>query len=362
MPKIYIAGAHSRGITTGYYLKYLDSSVEILAYLYDNDEDNTTEIDGIPVLKINDNSKLDVDATVYVGTRGVNQSHLIKTLQACGMTHIIPVDVRFDMELRNRFLEKWYQSHNRKYDKIYAYEADEETSMVSVSKNATIYVANSIFDKSLTTSYKFSEYEKLIQVGTALTGQRMDVSFFDNDGENISDKNKQFCELTALYWIWKNAKEDVVGLVHYRRHFILPENWLSYMATNDIDVILPVPLYVHPNLESNYRSRHIGEFWDEMMEYLKQNQSEEYEKAKDFFNSTGLYSPCNMVIARKDVFDELCGWLFPILFYVAEKCGTVDDNYQNRYPGFISERLITYFFEQHRDKYKIVYADKNFLE
>ncbi|SET12449.1 protein of unknown function [Pseudobutyrivibrio sp. C4] len=362
MPKIYIAGVHSRAITTGYYLKYLDPEMEILAYLYDDDEDNPSEVDGIPVLKIAAESNLDIDVPVYLGMRGVNQEHITRTLQACGMKHIIPVDVKLDMELRNRYLTQYFAERNRIYDKIYDYDTDEDTSTSTDIKESTIYVANSAFDKTLKSPYKFAESEKIIQVGSALTDERIDASFFDNTGDNISEKNKQFCELTALYWIWKNAKEDVVGLVHYRRHFILPENWLSYMATNDIDVILPVPLYVHPNLELNYRSRHIGEFWDEMMEYLKQNQSEEYEKAKDFFNSTGLYSPCNMVIARKDVFDELCGWLFPILFYVAEKCGTVDDNYQNRYPGFISERLITYFFEQHRDKYKIVYADKNFLE
>ena len=53
--------------------------------------------------------------------------------------------------------------------------------------------------------------------------------------------------------------------------------------------------------------------------------------------------------------------MFPILFAVAEKGGILEDNYQNRYPGFISERLITYFFDKRRDKYKVVYADKNFL-
>ena len=68
------------------------------------------------------------------------------------------------------------------------------------------------------------------------------------------------------------------------------------------------------------------------------------------------------MIARKQVFDELCEWLFPIIFYVSEKGGIEEDNYQNRYPGFISERLITYFFEKNREKYKVVYADKNFLE
>lgn len=59
----------------------------------------------------------------------------------------------------------------------------------------------------------------MIQVGTALTSQTINADYFDNEGCNISDKNKQYCELTGLYWIWKHAKEDYIGLAHYRRHF-----------------------------------------------------------------------------------------------------------------------------------------------
>ncbi len=185
---------------------------------------------------------------------------------------------------------------------------------------------------------------------------------FEKNGiDNISCKNKQFCELTALYWIWKNVIDDIVGLVHYRRHFILPDNWVNIMCENEIDVILPVPLYVHPNLEDNYKGRHIAPNWENMLTYFKDNRPDEYDEVRNFFKSTSLYSPCNMIIAKKQVYDDMCSWLFPILFYVADKGGVVEDNYQNRYPGFISERLITYFFEKNRDKYKVVYADKNFL-
>lgn len=43
----------------------------------------------------------------------------------------------------------------------------------------------------------------------------------DNEGENISEKNPYYSELTAVFWAWKNLKADYIGLVHYRRHFCL---------------------------------------------------------------------------------------------------------------------------------------------
>lgn len=233
--------------------------------------------------------------------------------------------------------------------------------MKTEKKAGRIYVANSIYDKPLQSEYCLTADEVILQVGAALTDRRLfEGVITDCQGDNISNKNRQFCELTGLYWIWKHAREDYIGLVHYRRHFILPHDWIQRMEDNELDVILPVPLYVAPSIAENYKSRHIASDWDFLMEYFKIFLLEEYESAKDFFDGN-LYSPCNMLIARRDVLDKLCTWLFPILDAVVKNGGIKEDDYMNRYPGFIAERLITYFFEGRKVGYRVAYANKNFL-
>ena len=58
-----------------------------------------------------------------------------------------------------------------------------------------------------------------IQVGKALSSVDLGITG-DDTGDNISGKNPSYCELTGLYWAWKNLKDtDVIGLCHYRRYF-----------------------------------------------------------------------------------------------------------------------------------------------
>ncbi len=118
--KLYIAGAHSRSRTLKSYLNYLYPDVEVLAYLVSEElqDENPDFIDGIPVFPIvygKQKQAVDKDSPVYLGTRGINHSKLMKELSAAGFSEIIPVTVDMDMELRNAYMEKWYREQGREF-------------------------------------------------------------------------------------------------------------------------------------------------------------------------------------------------------------------------------------------------------
>ena len=371
--KIYIFGAHSRAQTLAAYLCFLDEDIHIEAYFYDNDEKNPENIGEIPVFKVNGTMdinalNLSLDYPVYIGTRGIFHKKITEMLTEIGFKVIYPVTVEMDLMLRNQYLEKYYSSIGREFiklDKLQEFPVSAFKDSEVINKiSASVYTVKSPFDRPLQQEYSIASYEKEIYVGAVFAENSLPLlpknALRDNEGENISEKNKQFCELTALYWIWKHAREDILGLVHYRRHFLFPKNWKECMLNNQVDVILPVPLYVAPTVEENFKSRHDPSDWEFMMQYLKDNFPENYQAACRFFKGN-LYAPCNMFVMKRDVLDALCSWLFPILFKVAEHGGEKDNSYLNRYPGFISERLISLYFEINREKFKLVYADKNFL-
>ncbi|MBR1702176.1 MAG: DUF4422 domain-containing protein [Lachnospiraceae bacterium] len=366
--KLYIFGAHSRARTLKEYIENVYPDTKVQAFLVDNDEPNPAEADGIPVIHLDERGeqnaldRLDRSFPVYLGMKSVNHGQPTSHLKKLGFEKIIPMTVEMDTELRNRYLFKVFHEAGEAFLKLESF-GGMSSAVVSdeLAKRMRIYVASSVFDGQLKEAHSFHDFEQVIQVGCALTDKRLVNAVYDNNGESISEKNAQFCELTALYWIWKNAKDDYAGLEHYRRFFVLPEDIVDVMERNEIGVILPVPLYVAPNVAENYRSRHVEKVWNDMMDILQERHPEDGKAAETFF-AQGLYSPCNMLIARKDIYDGMCEWMFPILFEVVKRNGTQTDRYQNRYPGFLSERLMSFYFWRHRADIKLVYADKVFLQ
>lgn len=366
----YIFGAHSRGQTMGVYLKKLHDDWNNLGYLYDDDQINPETVRGVPVFKIQGEQEIDVSATVYIATRGGSFAHVKEVLEEYGFSpdNIMPVDVELDSRLRNEFVPEYFREQKREFIRL-----ENELDLCgnapeSAARNvdAKIYVVRSAADSEIMSVVPLCDDESFIQAGRALSDTALsECDYYDNTGDNISTQNKQMCELTAMYWIWKNvicAKIDVVGLEHYRRRFILPKNWKNAFVFDKADAILPVPLFVNPSIMGNYVDRHERKPWNSMMANLKEiHGADIYEDAGRFFENTGCYSPCNMMIARSDVFAKACEFVFPVIFAVMKDVGTINDSYQNRYPGFLAERLFTYFFFRNSDKYRICFADKSFL-
>ena len=223
----------------------------------------------------------------------------------------------------------------------------------------------------------------------------------DDTGDNISEKNPTYCELTGLYWIWKNVKapeDEITGLVHYRRFFTDEAGYKEYKKSGRLpeitngkkgefdlaenEVILPKRYITLSTLRGSYKRCHdIGDLdvVREAMEKTCPGYIKTFEKVLS--HHKGYYF--NMVICRRKVLDSYCEWLFPLMSEIEramesrtqgpmppadetntgnETSGTVAENpygipdapahkdsknalYQSRVYGFIAERLLQVWVE-----------------
>lgn len=177
----------------------------------------------------------------------------------------------------------------------------------------------------------------------------------DNTGDNISDKNSSYCELTGMYWLWKNVSCDVIGICHYRRYFIKDE---AIIDKQDIEALLDKYEIIVPecgcvkekDLWNDYDKKHfISDM--EICRIVIEQKHPEYVKAFDVVMSGMLFSTGNMWITKKHIFDRYCGWLFDILFEVERRIDiTGYDEYQTRVMGFLSERLFRVWLMMQNEK------------
>ena len=202
---------------------------------------------------------------------------------------------------------------------------------------------------------------KLISVGDANYKNLSGIC--DNTEENISEKNKNYCELTALYWIWKN--DDVSqykGLCHYRRFFtksifsqkekyFLNSNDIKKYFNNQIDVILPEKQYFIRTATENYTRCGYRKDLAITRNVLKEKYPEYLDSFDKVMNGNWSYLT-NMLIAKTTIFDEYCNWLFDILFEVEKKTDISNYTVQEaRIYGYISERLLTVWVMKNCHKY-----------
>lgn len=185
-----------------------------------------------------------------------------------------------------------------------------------------------------------------VQVGAA--GKETIPGFQrDDEGENISAKNPNYCELTALYWAWKNLDADYVGLAHYRRHFAGSgeRGVVSGGETCELLDRSPVILPRKRNYFVETVGAHYGHTFDPNHLDIVRTCLEEYDPAAVPFLDAYLAERSghvwNMMVMRRDVMDAWCSWLFPLLEKVE---GRIDFKgltpFEQRVMGRLSERLL----------------------
>ena len=179
-----------------------------------------------------------------------------------------------------------------------------------------------------------------------------DLGFIrDDNGDNISSKNSSYCELTGLYWAWKNSDADITGLCHYRRylsHRPLDAKLHRMLSADDIrkilqrkDIILPRKVHLgRKNVYEHYCAAHYEKDLLTTREAIEKLYPEYLEDFDACMKAKKTYQ-CNMFIASKELADEYCSWLFGVLAYVEGHTDISEyDKVQGRIYGYLGERLI----------------------
>ena len=196
---------------------------------------------------------------------------------------------------------------------------------------------------------------------------KQDIGFIgDNTGDNISEKNATFCELTGLYWAWKNLEADYTGLVHYRRYFtrrevrnidkkkaqiLGREEWEKILTACPVVVADKRNYYIETN-RSHYNHAHPAIGLDETERIILEKYPE-YSAAFTKVMSRTWAHMFNMFVMRRDLFDAYCRWLFDILFELEKRLDISSfDAYNRRVFGFVGERLLDVWLEKNQIPYK----------
>lgn len=198
----------------------------------------------------------------------------------------------------------------------------------------------------------------------------------DDTGDNISLKNESFCELTALYWAWKNLENtDIIGLCHYRRyflnrHFLFGSRFYIFKSLNVCkkeildeekirrylnyyDIIVASPKVCPYNLrrEFSYMLNSIDyKIMREVVADLYPEYIPSFDKIMYYGNK---YSPYNMLVTSWEIFTDYSKWLFDILFEVEKRVHIESyTGYYSRLYGYMSERLLNIYLEKRQLKSK----------
>ncbi|MFH1880915.1 MAG: DUF4422 domain-containing protein [Bacillota bacterium] len=185
----------------------------------------------------------------------------------------------------------------------------------------------------------------------------------DDTGDHISERNAGYCELTGLYWAWKNCRAQVIGLVHYRRYLgrcgCAGNPWKRILARGDVEKLLQTADVILPKarnyfIETNY-SHYANAHHEKDLLASRECIGELYPDYLLDFDSVMQKTKghrLNMMIMEKAMLDQYCEWLFSLLFLLEDKIDIANyDSYNKRTFGFIGERLLDVWLTHHQIRF-----------
>lgn len=342
-------------------------------------DENPLEIDGIPVKRLSEwrrercaaqvNGISNVSASIIypvnylVVAPEIHHSAIIESLHSLQIKD--SQICLFTGELENQLMEAYYSSLAdystvSRLTEVHGYQPER---FLHDTANIQIFQAKCHVDRSLQHPVQPPSYVYPIQVGADLTDQIIS-KLRDNTGENISNKNRNYCELTATYYAWKNSMAAYKGLCHYRRIFEIDDEQMQILMErqNDWDVILPYPSVHYPDISAQH-IRYIRENdWKAMLQALEEVAPEYFEAYQGLIkNGEKYFFNFNMLIARAEIFDDYCRFLFAVLERAEAFVTPKGWERADRFAGYMGENLTTFYFLKNRSKLKIVYAGKRWL-
>lgn len=252
-----------------------------------------------------------------------------------------------------------------------------------------------------------------IHVGKSLSDADLGI-IGDDTGDNISYLNPYYCEMTAMYYVWKNIKADYKGLCHYRRFFTFKgESLMSIIITKCAVILTKTYSLIKPSI--NFTSVHsrflsyeksqnvINEQEFQFADYLKKNSvdiictkkanlstrnveqhfsmligmkcmatldnlmkdNQRYYQIYKKLLKGHKYTYGNMVLMKNQYFEEYCNFIFPIMQqHHALMCGTLNEinPTYSRVTGYVAEILTATYIASLENVCSIKYLNTYFIE
>ena len=389
--RIYIYGAHAIASDFLQYLKLLGADNKVHSFLVTDMRGNPDMISEIPVLSIDDVS--DTDASVVIATPEKFFGEIRYALCKRGFSSLLFLGNEGLSAITNPIV---IEDLNRSYPELCAKQSDNEyicidmmvggkkvkyiplTNLVLDDRSrqvlarvdadpATFYATNNdeikvyVVTQNVGERDSYKSWERPIIAGSVHLDYALAEEYGDHIGDNISAKNSTYAEMTGVYWVWKNDRHRYKGICHYRRRYILDDFVMCAIGHGDVDAILTTPRLILPSVaEWIERTSSLSEECMEIIEETVAGRSAtEGQLFSDFLRGNKLY-PNNMVIAKSEVYDKYCEFVFSVLMDIDAAFKDAGLGNTRRYAAYAAELLTSFYFLKN-DHLKVGFVEYELL-